>query len=1542
MMADAPERVKATWSDDLSRNSEEERERERQLQLELELAKLPVKPVYPPEEMQKLVSYVVDMTTLYDLRDEDWNDEAKHAIEEWFTDPKALILCVYFKGERLKAASDIPLSPVYDLTYFIRQPDYVFKAETFHDDVVFGTFVDSVESNMIKILEFVYAPYFFAVTTWPDSVKSEFCSQIHTFLAKLTDMYYKMLGITVLYIPREGEHLSFEAASVDRELVKRLEGVVVYWTHQIKSCIEDQSSVASQNELLCPSDEYDFWVYRHENLSALVYQLKNPAVKHITKILVTTHSTFIHQFQSLCEEIYQKIKEATSNIEYLQVIKQPCAILECVVDPDEISNHIPLIMNLFRFIWMESPYYNSETRITNLFKALSNQIIILCRNYIKLEDLFDGETKKALGEFSKCIDCCKKYREIYDIMSEAHSEAKPGTWELDTGAIFNYIDSFVQRCFDMLDICNCMIIFGRIDEMEVINKPMFGGARGDQFEDKCDQIEHMFHDALDNVKSVSATILDVQAPSWYDDILQFRTVIKDIEIIIENLVESVFEGVNHVEEAVIALYSLHNYSKRKSLKRIFKRKTAEVWAMFSDEVQEAKKDMVASRGQHPSDLPSFSGRAAVLRMRRNRLAYLKKVMTDASVWLMVCSSSEDVIMHVNRLMGAIDVAIRELWISWTHNLDEKCGVGLNRTLMKKSAENPGLLECNIDVNILELCKEAAHWENLRQEIPMHAYAVYMKSKTVFYVYESVLAVVKGYNKILESLSDEERLLFKPLTSACEKKVQPGIVKLTWTSTMSDAYIADCVVQIGELQDFLTTYKNCNLNLVKIMEKICDTPLIEFDIYNVFEIKVLRETIRNMESAAVTKILDMYKEVVVYVIIVYEGFEPYIGQMVEHWVKYVRRFDRQMEDALRLSIKATMQNMYKCLHGDGTMAPSPLIKMNLYLSGKDIIYIPTKSEIAETFTTVLEEIIHIMGTIPRLFEKFGLPAGGLKKFTEVIRNDADSNKLQSLINTEIEFNISLLLDHIRMWEPYSHIWKTDKDEFLEQYRIEGHKAADFDALIINYSNLANAVQIQETINQIHFITLNSSNLKKSIIAHCLVWQTKLGELLRRITEADIDVVYEYIERSSVEAMTMPVDLAELASAMATYERLMSEIAPFEKTFPPITDQMQTLAKFDVECSSDMQSRHENIPIVWTEYLNLLEEAKKALELNKDKFKAELLEQAEEFKEAAKEFCEEFYTTAPTSSDVSGKDAMAQLKAFREQLNALRAQEQQIRDGLAVFNLTTPVNLDLQKMEKELEKLEEVWGLVYQWEESWEKYKTQTFWEMETDEMEDNVMFLFRNFNRLSRQLKDKGWDIIDTTRVKVDAFRRTLPLIGDLKNPCMRERHWDRIKALMGVEFDQDSEDFKLELIVRLNFQMYSDDIAEISNAATMELNIENGLKAIREVWKNTTYEMQHHKGDMYRIKNVEDVMQFLEDHQVQLSSMKSTKYVEPFIKEVDYWEKSLGYVAECIEISLQVQRRYLYLESIFNGEDIRKQLPNEVIIFDTLAADWTEVTSKMR
>lgn len=64
-----------------------------------------------------------------------------------------------------------------------------------------------------------------------------------------------------------------------------------------------------------------------------------------------------------------------------------------------------------------------------------------------------------------------------------------------------------------------------------------------------------------------------------------------------------------------------------------------------------------------------------------------------------------------------------------------------------------------------------------------------------------------------------------------------------------------------------------------MEKICDTPFIEFDIYNVFDIKVLRGKIRKMEATALDSVLDMYKIIVIYLVIVYEGFEAFITQVI---------------------------------------------------------------------------------------------------------------------------------------------------------------------------------------------------------------------------------------------------------------------------------------------------------------------------------------------------------------------------------------------------------------------------------------------------------------------------------------------------------------------------------------------------------------------------------------------------------------------------------------------------------------------------------------
>ncbi|XP_063992490.1 dynein axonemal heavy chain 2 [Diachasmimorpha longicaudata] len=262
--------------------------------------------------------------------------------------------------------------------------------------------------------------------------------------------------------------------------------------------------------------------------------------------------------------------------------------------------------------------------------------------------------------------------------------------------------------------------------------------------------------------------------------------------------------------------------------------------------------------------------------------------------------------------------------------------------------------------------------------------------------------------------------------------------------------------------------------------------------------------------------------------------------------------------------------------------------------------------------------------------------------------------------------------------------------------------------------------------------------------------------------------------------------------------------------------------------------------------------------------------------------------------------------------------------------------------DLAAIEIAWQLTKEWDDIWTHYETSNFWTLEIDEIETVANNLFRKFTKLSREFKERGWKIAEQTRLRVDRFRRTLPLMSDLKNSAMRDRHWEKVKSIIDHDFEQDSEDFTLHAILEMQMYDFAEEINDISNAASMELMIEMGLKNICTVWEDRLLDMAPYKNrGIFILRSVDEVVQTVEEHLVQLSAMKSTSFVEPFAMEVEHWEKSLSTVSEVIETVLLVQKQFTYLDSIFNSEDIRKQLPKETDDFDKSTATWKTITSRM-
>lgn len=227
-------------------------------------------PEYSDEELDQLIGFVQKMTTLFALRENDWSATTLNVIKSWFLNPDALMLVIFYDGDELSACLAIPLAPIFDMSYFLRQPNQIFAVDTFHDEVAFGTVREDIDGTMLSVLSAVYGPIFFGSTNLSDTVKGNFCGSLNTFLAYLTGLHFKMSGITMLYIPSEALMMTEDEAVLDRDLVKRLETIAVHWIGTIRQCLGDKEQLVP-HELMCPPDHYDFFAYRCKFLCDLQF-----------------------------------------------------------------------------------------------------------------------------------------------------------------------------------------------------------------------------------------------------------------------------------------------------------------------------------------------------------------------------------------------------------------------------------------------------------------------------------------------------------------------------------------------------------------------------------------------------------------------------------------------------------------------------------------------------------------------------------------------------------------------------------------------------------------------------------------------------------------------------------------------------------------------------------------------------------------------------------------------------------------------------------------------------------------------------------------------------------------------------------------------------------------------------------------------------------------------------------------------------------------------------------------------------------------------
>lgn len=188
------------------------------------------------------------------------------------------------------------------------------------------------------------------------------------------------------------------------------------------------------------------------------------------------------------------------------------------------------------------------------------------------------------------------------------------------------------------------------------------------------------------------------------------------------------------------------------------------------------------------------------------------------------------------------------------------------------------------------------------------------------------------------------------------------------------------------------------------------------------------------------------------------------------------------------------------------------------------------------------------------------------------------------------------------------------------------------------------------------------------------------------------------------------------------------------------------------------------------------------------------------------------------------------------DVLKAKE--LKDGMDIFGVMTPAYQELEEKERELEKLRMIWETRQEWDELYSSWKDGRFRDLQAPFSPSSLLCLL-NFlqvesmeekaNLMSKSLIKQGREIGNrtiwrTTKTIIDGFKQTMPLISDLRNPALRQRHWDALIEEIGQPVEPNSDDFTLDSMIKLKLDLFGDFISELSSNASKELAIEQSIE----------------------------------------------------------------------------------------------------------------------
>ena len=269
--------------------------------------------------------------------------------------------------------------------------------------------------------------------------------------------------------------------------------------------------------------------------------------------------------------------------------------------------------------------------------------------------------------------------------------------------------------------------------------------------------------------------------------------------------------------------------------------------------------------------------------------------------------------------------------------------------------------------------------------------------------------------------------------------------------------------------------------------------------------------------------------------------------------------------------------------------------------------------------------------------------------------------------------------------------------------------------------------------------------------------------------------------------------------------------------------------------------------------------------------------------------------------------------------------------------------LKKIVEDFEPFYLLWTTAGDWKKWQDSWMGDSFESLDAEQIDRNVNASWKTMYKVSKVFNGKGLvecaANCDEIKSHIEDYKQYVPIVTSLRNPGMRERHWDALTSEIGQDVRPGPE-FTLARIIEMGIPSHEETVTRVCDVAAKEYSIEQALEKMQREWEKADFiVLDYRETGTFVVKIEEQYTQLLDDHIVMTQSMSFSPYKKPFEERIVQWEQQLSLTSEILDEWLALQRQWMYLEPIFSSEDIQHQLPLEGKRFSTVDRTWRKTLS---